>query len=53
MYSSEELFQRSRGCYFGVFPESRSNWGNKHRYNNQVGAETFRKESTYIILFLT
>ena len=40
MYSSDELFQRSREGYFGVyFPSFES--------------ETVRHESTYIILFLT
>ena len=55
MYSSDELFQRSRECYFGVylFPELRSNEGNKHQNNIWVSAETVRYESTYIILFLT
>ena len=44
MYSSDELFQRSREVYFG----------NKHQNNTRVGAETVRYESTsYIISSLT
>ena len=38
MHSSDELFQRSREGYFGVYFPS---------------VETVRHESTYIILFLT
>ena len=54
MYSSDELFQRSReGYYLCLFPELRSNEGNKHKNNIRVGAEAVRHESTYIILFLT
>ena len=45
MYSSDELFQRSREGYFCVYY--------KHKNNTQVNAETVRHESTYIILFLT
>ena len=47
MYSSDELFQRPR-----LFPEMRSNEGNKHQNNTRVSAETVRHESTNIILFL-
>ena len=36
-----------------LFPELRSNEGNKHHNNTRVSAETVRHESTYIILFLT
>ena len=54
MYSSDELFQGSREGYFWcLFPELRSNEGNKHQNNTRVSAETVRQESTYIILFLT
>ena len=54
MYSSDELFQRSREGYFWcLFLELRSNEGNKHQNNTRVSAETVRHESTYIILFLT
>ena len=43
IYSSDELFQRSReGCF-----------GDKNQNNTQVSAETVRHESTYIVLFLT
>ena len=41
MYSSDELFQRSREGYFGVY--------NKHQNNTQVSAETVRHERTCII----
>ena len=34
-------------------PELGSNKGNKHQNNTWVSAETVRRESTYIILFLT
>ena len=44
MYSSDELFQRSREGYFGVYA---------YQNNTRVSAETVRHESTYIILFLT
>ena len=44
MYSSDELFQRSREGYFCV---------NKYKNNTRVSAQTVRHESTYIILFLT
>ena len=44
MYSSDELFKRSRESYFGV---------DKYQNNTRVSAETVRHESTYIILFLT
>ena len=54
MYSSDESFQRSREGYFWcLFPELRSNEGNKYQNNTPVSAETVRHESTYIILFLT
>ena len=54
MYSSDELFQRSREGYFWCFfPELRSNEGNKHQNTTQVSAETVRHDSTYIVLFLT
>ena len=48
MYSSDELFQCSQERYFGVlFPELRSNEGNKHQIT--LSAETGPHESTYII----
>ena len=56
MYSSDELFQRSlptRGLFWCLFPELRSNEGNKHQNNTRVSTEIVRHESTYIILFLT
>ena len=53
MYTRDELFQRKREGYFGVFfRELRSNEGNKHQNNTTACAETVRHESTYIISFL-
>ena len=43
----------TRGLFWCLFPELRSNEGNKYQNNTQVSAETVRHESTYIILFLT
>ena len=43
MYSSDELFQRSREGHFGVY---------KYQNNTRVSAETVRHESTYSFLFL-
>ena len=43
----------TRGLFWCLFPELRSNEGNKHQNNAQVSTETVRHESTYIILFLT
>ena len=42
-----------RGLFLYLFPELRSNEGNKHKNNTRVSAETVCHESTYIILFLT
>ena len=42
-----------RGLFWCLFPELRSNEGNKYQNNTRVSAETFCHESTYIILFLT
>ena len=54
MYSSNELFQRSREGYFCVyFPSCEATMDINAKNNNRVGAETVRHESTYIILFLT
>ena len=54
MFRSDELFQRSLECYFGVyFPELRSNEGNKHQNNTRVSVAAVRHERTYIISFLT
>ena len=49
-YSSDELFQRSREGYDGVYWWS--NKGNIHQNNTRVSAEAVRHESTYIISFL-
>ena len=43
----------TRGLFWSLFPELRSNEGNKYQNNTRVSAETVRHESTYIILFLT
>ena len=43
----------TRGLFWCLCPELRSNEGNKHQNNTRVSAETVRHESTYIILFLT
>ena len=43
----------TRGLLLCLFPELRSNEGNKYKNNPRVGAETVRHESAYIILFLT
>ena len=54
MYSSDELFQRSREGYFGVsFPSCEATRENEHQNNTWVSTETVRHESTYIIIFLT
>ena len=47
------LFNHSEGLFWWLFPELRSNEGNKYQNNTRVSAETVRHESTYIILFLT
>ena len=43
----------TRGLFWCLFPELRSNKGNKYQNNTRVNTETIRHESTYIILFLT
>ena len=43
----------SRMLFGFLFPELRSNDGNKHQNNTRVSEETVRHESIYIILFLT
>ena len=43
----------TRGLFWCLFPELRSNKGNKHQNNTRVCPETVHHESTYIILFLT
>ena len=43
----------ARGLFWCLLPELRSNDGNKHQNNTRVSAETFRQESTYIMLILT
>ena len=42
----------TRGLFWSLFPELRSNEGNKHQNNARVSGETVRHENTYIILFL-
>ena len=43
----------TRGLFWCLFPELRSNEGNKYQNNTRVSTEAVRHESTYIILFLT
>ena len=52
MYLSDELFQRSREGYFGVyFPELRSNEGNHIQNDTQVSIETVPHQSTYTLFY--
>ena len=54
MYLSDELFQRLREGYSGVyFPSCEATREINSKKNTRVSAETVRHESTYIILFLT
>ena len=54
MYSSDELFQRSREGYFGVyFPSCEATREINTKNYTRVSIKTIRHESTYIILFLT
>ena len=47
------MFQRSQEGYFGVyFPSCKATRETKHQTNTRVSAETVRRESAYIILFL-
>ena len=43
----------TKGLFWCLFHELRSNEGNKHQNNTRVSTGTVRHESTYIILFLT
>ena len=43
----------TRGLFWCLLPELRSNEGNKYQNNTRVSAETVRHENAYIILFLT
>ena len=43
----------TRVLFWCLFPELRSNEGNKRQNNTRVSAQTVRHKSTYIILFLT
>ena len=43
----------TRGLFLCLFPELRSNEGNKHKNKTWVTTETVGHESTYIILFFT
>ena len=43
----------TRELFWCLFPELRSNHGNKHQNNTPVRAETVHHECIYIILFLT
>ena len=42
----------TRGLFWCLFPELRSNEENKYQNNTRVSAETVRRENTYIILFV-
>ena len=54
MYSSDELFQRSREGYFYVYlPSCEATREINTKNNTRVSTETVRHEITYIILFLT
>ena len=43
----------TRWLFLYLFPQLRSNEGNKHKNNTRVSAETAHRESTYIIVFYT
>ena len=43
----------TRGLFWCLFPELRSNEGNKYQNNTRMSTETICHESIYIILFLT
>ena len=43
----------TRGVFWCLFPDLWSNEGNKYQNYTRGSAETVRRESTYIILFLT
>ena len=51
MYSSDDLFQRSREGFFVFISRVAKQPGKKHKNNTRVSAEMVRHESTYIILF--
>ena len=55
MYALEwwTVLARTRGLFWCLFPELRSNEGNKYQNNTRMSAETGSHESEYIILFLT
>ena len=48
----QTVYALTRGLFWCLFPELRSNEGNKHQNNTRVSALTVCHESTYI-LFLT
>ena len=47
------VYALTRVLFWCLFPELRSNEGNKQQINTRVSAYTVRHKSTYIILFLT
>ena len=47
------VYALTRVLFWCLFPELRSNEGNKHENNTRVSASAVRHKSTYIILFLT
>ena len=50
--SERTVYALTIWLFWCLFPELRSNEGNKHQNNTRVSAKTVRHESTYIILFL-
>ena len=51
MHSSDKLFQHSQVLFWCLFPELRSNEGNKHQNNTRVSTEPVRHESAYTLLY--
>ena len=49
----QTIYMLTRGLFWCLFPELRSNEGDKHRNNTRVSAQTVCHKTTYIILFLT
>ena len=45
------ISELTRGLFLCLFPELRSNEGNKRKSNPRVSDETVHHESTYIILY--
>ena len=49
----QTVYALTRGLFWCLFPELRSNEGNKYQNNTRVSTWTVRHKSTYIILSLT